>query len=382
MPQRADRREAVVKDSGVAEATIRDIFVTILTSTVPPSRKQVAERLRLSRAAVTKAVSFLLDAGYVQELGERDSSGPGRRHTPLAIQPSRRYVLGISIQEAGRLTGVVTDLSATPVARDTGKFDRDFSAPDDVVDAIADLAEGLTSQVRDRSRILGIGLALGGQIDSRTGTVKRSWNFDPPWREFPLADYVAKHTELDVAVENDANALALYEQWYGIGRDQDDFATVLVSDQGVGFGCVADGRLLHGHEGLNGELGHVEVQPDTRQCRCERTGCLEVLVADSIEALRVAPTSKKTLELVRRTGHAMGRVIATLQLTNASSRILVCGDGLTRNSNFRDALHKAFDSRPFLESAARVLEWRELTQEIVACGAASMLIRSLPFDAN
>jgi N-acetylglucosamine repressor len=78
----------------------------------------------------------------------------------------------------------------------------------------------------------------------------------------------------------ESDALCLGELMYGAARGLDDFA-VLDAATGLGLGVMSGGRLLAGHSGMAGEIGHVTMQPDGIRCGCGNRGCLETLATDS-----------------------------------------------------------------------------------------------------
>lgn len=353
--------------AGVGAKTMEDVLTVVLTSPEPPTRKEVAERLDLSPSTITKAVQALVADGYLE--GSADGAG---KNTPLIINKTRCYVAGVSIDETGQVLGILTDLGAKDeVARVLASFDANNATPDAVTAAVVEVIATLLADHRSKTR--GVGVALGGYIDAREGIVRASWNFSPAWQDVPLARRLCRHPcleGLEVHLENDANALALYVQWFGAGRDLDNFSVAIV-ERGVGFGIVANGQLLHGDEGLNGELGHVDVGVEAK-CRCGRVGCLEILIRRA-----AAAKGKAVGAAMREAGEAMGRVVAQMQLTNASSDIVVYGNGVTHSEEFKDAFFGAIASRPFLNPSSRVFTWERLTHDRIALGAASILLRHL-----
>ncbi|HRY98654.1 MAG TPA: ROK family protein [Bacteroidales bacterium] len=78
----------------------------------------------------------------------------------------------------------------------------------------------------------------------------------------------------EIRLTNDANAAALGEKVYGKAKDVDDFIVITLGT-GLGSGIYVEGRLVYGHDGFAGELGHVIVEPGGRACGCGRQGCLE-----------------------------------------------------------------------------------------------------------
>ena len=77
---------------------------------------------------------------------------------------------------------------------------------------------------------------------------------------------------------NDANAAAIGEMIYGGAKGMKNFIMVTLGT-GLGSGFVANGELVYGHDGFAGELGHIIVSPNGRQCGCGRQGCLETYVS-------------------------------------------------------------------------------------------------------
>ena len=86
------------------------------------------------------------------------------------------------------------------------------------------------------------------------------------------------YPDLPIYLTNDANAAAIGEMIYGGAKGMKDFLVVTLGT-GLGSGFVAHGKLIYGHDGFAGELGHVIVSPDGRQCSCGRKGCLETYVS-------------------------------------------------------------------------------------------------------
>ncbi len=139
---------------------------------------------------------------------------------------------------------------------------------DDIVSAIAALrkkhgVEGLA----------GIGVGVPGFIRMKEGFITGSNNL-PYLENFPVRDEISRRLGTVVILENDANAAALGEKWMGAGRDVDDLV-LLTLGTGIGGGIICGGRLLRGHVGMAGELGHITVVPNGNPCGCGNQGCLE-----------------------------------------------------------------------------------------------------------
>ena len=130
----------------------------------------------------------------------------------------------------------------------------------------------------------GAGMGVPGFILMDQGVIVGSNNM-PEFEGFPVRDDIERRLGAKVILENDANAAALGEKWMGAGREVDDLV-LLTLGTGVGGGIVMNGRAIHGHVGMAGELGHMTVDPNGNPCGCGNFGCLEKHAsATAVEAM-------------------------------------------------------------------------------------------------
>ncbi len=121
--------------------------------------------------------------------------------------------------------------------------------------------------------LAGIGVGVPGFIRMKEGFITNSNNL-PYLENYPVRDEISRRLGTVVILENDANAAALGEKWMGAGRDVDDLV-LLTLGTGIGGGIISGGRVLRGHVGMAGELGHITVVPNGNPCGCGNQGCLE-----------------------------------------------------------------------------------------------------------
>ena len=122
--------------------------------------------------------------------------------------------------------------------------------------------------------VVAVGVGAPGVIQVDRGVVVKSPNF-PDWNNLPLKDELEKALNLQVTIENDANAAALGEQWRGAGSGIGSMI-LLTLGTGVGGGIILNKQIWHGADGMAGEIGHMTILPDGRLCGCGNTGCLEM----------------------------------------------------------------------------------------------------------
>jgi N-acetylglucosamine repressor len=252
----------------------------VLQGRGPLSRAEVARHTGLTAPTVSKAVASLLQAGLLEEADLADLTG-GRPAKKLRLANQTAQVLGVVI-DAGHCQVVSAGLD--------GKLHDDArSVP--TPDSYEGLLDSLTAASRplmDRPGVttLGVGLSLPGLIDYRQQRGVLSPNVPVTDGRSPGLD-LGRRLGVECVMLQESHALCLAERHYGAARGLDDFAMLDVST-GVGLGVMSGGRLLTGHSGLAGEIGHITVVANGRRCGCGNRGCLETVAGDSALAHRVS----------------------------------------------------------------------------------------------
>ena len=205
----------------------------------------------------------------------------------------KQYVVGIDVGGQTSKLGVVDargDVLAQTVIR-TDTYGEDADA------FITALAAAVKSVVKDAGkegeiRGVGVGAPNGNYY---TGEVAFAPNL--AWaakKAVKFSETLSKKLGgIPVSLTNDANAAAVGEMTYGAARGMKNFIMITLGT-GVGSGIVIDGKVVYGHDGFAGELGHTTVVPHNgRTCGCGRTGCLEAYCS----AIGVARTAREWLDM-------------------------------------------------------------------------------------
>lgn len=202
---------------------------------------------------------------------------------------NKPYSIGIDIGGTNTVFGLV-DHDGKVVAKGsikTGGHDSFESYLDVLYDKLSKLIE----KHGGKDMIQGIGIGAPG-ANYNTGEIYNAANLS--WgQRVPLAKLMSeKFYGLPVYVTNDANAATVGEMVYGAAKGMKDFIMITLGT-GVGSGIVSNGKLINGHDGLAGELGHVIVERrDGRKCGCGRKGCLETYCSST----GMVRTAKEFLE--------------------------------------------------------------------------------------
>ncbi|NOU18302.1 MAG: ROK family protein [Bacteroidales bacterium] len=179
-------------------------------------------------------------------------------------------VAGIDIGGTNTVIGLVTNngdcLIESSISTKNHRFFEDF------VKSIFQEIETLIKKTGENHTLIGIGIgAPNGSYN--LGAIVDAPNLE--WKGIlPLSKELTKYTPVPTIVTNDANAAALGEMFFGGARNMKDFIVITLGT-GLGSGIVANGKLIVGHDGFAGELGHLTAFPDGRICGCGNKGCLE-----------------------------------------------------------------------------------------------------------
>ena len=139
------------------------------------------------------------------------------------------------------------------------------------------------------SDLLGIGVSATGQIDSISGIVTGSAGHIRHWLSTPVKGLLESRYHLPVSVANDANCAIIGEHWKGCAVGFSDIIMITIGT-GIGGGIICNGKLLSGHTGISGELGHFSIHKDGAACSCGNYGCYEQYASVSalVKAVRKA----------------------------------------------------------------------------------------------
>jgi N-acetylglucosamine repressor len=273
--------------------TIRDINRQIVLNYVrerePISRAEIARETDLQRSTISAIVEDLKTEGLVEEVGEGESTG-GRRPTMLKLRAAEPIALGVSLTPTCT-TIATSDLAGRVIDQEEFPTDSDHT----LNEVIAVLRKFTT---RYPGSIEGVGVSLPGLVDPSTGYALYIPYF--LWRDLPVSEQISKAVGLPVVIDNDANAVALAELWFGRPEVNDarDFILVLVAE-GVGTGIIFDGQVYRGQRGAAGEFGHMVIGSGAPvPCSCGSDDCWEAFSSERAAITRYlklsgATTSKK-----------------------------------------------------------------------------------------
>jgi len=240
----------------------------------PVSRVDIAEKLDITKPTSSRIIEKLINENLIIEEGYGESTG-GRRPTLLTFNPNCFYSFGVSIGRKEikvalvNLNGEFKEFKEMPI---TGKEEEDM-----IFTFIQESFFEMMIDVNvDISRILGVGVGIPGpvKIENKMVTTPTFFSGKPT----PIIEKINGFIDVPIIIEKDANAAALAEKWFGLGKEMDNFVYVM-ADVGVGCGLIIQKQLYRGADGEAGGLGHTTINIFGEQCSCGNFGCLETIVS-------------------------------------------------------------------------------------------------------
>jgi predicted NBD/HSP70 family sugar kinase len=329
----------------------------------PLARTELARRLDLSTASLTRLTRPLVEAGVLRDVADESSDatgrGGGRPLQPLDVDPALQHFVGVKLT-GHHAYGVLTDLRADIVRSD--HVDIDDHDPTAVVETLAGLVGRLTAT--EDAPVTTVGIGLGGAVRGFSRVQRAPFL---AWTDVDLGGLLSARLGLPVVVSNDLDALLEAERWFGAGRDVTDFATLTIG-AAVGGGFVVHDRLVQGPDSGLGLLGHFPLDPLGPACPDGHRGCANAMLSmNAIQtqaslAMGTPTTYDGVLDLavagdpiadqiVGNAARAFGVLIADVANIVQPQRIILTGEGIRLAEIGWDRLVAAMNTHRHVEAA-------------------------------
>ena len=336
------------------------------------SRVEIAESLDLDKSTVTNQVNHLIELGLIEEAEEGEASSKGgRRPIQLNTRKSFGCIIGIELQVESYVA-VVVDLSGEILAEKRGKASINA---DNLGDSVIKIVEKVEADFKRGQRLLGVGIGIGGLVDSKRNKVRYSvpLRIDKP---LDFGKAIAGKILVPCSIENDANCCAWGELSFNRTEEQKNFLFALVeyrSDKtsigkhggiGVGFGIVLGGKVYSGGHGNAGEF---------RSAFCQGQGELQLSLPR--EELARMDSDRSVLE---RATDELARNMAMFVNTMDFDRVYIGGDIEGLDVDLPAMLKKRLQENWMYPWPKDVeMRYSSLGGRSVAYGAAGMILERL-----
>ena len=266
------------------------------------SRASLAKQTGLTRSTISRIIDDLCNEKLVHEISSSQNDR-GRPSILLSLNPKSGAAIGLEIG-VHFISILLTDFLSTPIWRKRVILDDDANWVNYIEESEKLIHTAVEIASQKNLPLMGIGVAVWGMVNYDNRTIHFAPNLQ--WRNVPLESKWSALFHVPVYVENDANASALGEYYFGAGKKIEDFVYLSI-DIGIGSGIISKGRLFRGASGYAGEIGHITIDPNGVKCSCGRLGCLETKAGRLVIVQRYKDLSKEeniTLEQIIQRGQA------------------------------------------------------------------------------
>ena len=348
---RAYNRDAILKTIRVSERI---------------SRIDIARETGLSQASVTGITSDLIKEGLIQEK-KSDIHEGGRPPILLSISPDGAFAIGINIT-IEKIDVAIINFLGDIKAFHSIALTALYHTVEDIVDKMARCVQECMWEANfSKDKISGVGIGIPGLVNSESGIIRFLPNYG--WENVNLRNLFQKQINLPTYIENSSNNLAIAEHWFGVGKGLDNFIVVTL-ENGIGSGCVINGKLSRGHTGIAGEFGHLTMDTGGPMCRCGKKGCLEayagnnsiirdakkaaqkglwqvdtpesITYTDILEALH--NNEPELVKLFEQAGKVLGIGVAHLITLLNPEKIIITGKGVQADSAIFNAMFQSINT--------------------------------------
>ncbi len=350
---RIDLSSAQLASSENARDINRDIVLELIRFRQPVSRVELARFSGLQPSTISIIVEQLISERWVRE-GAVVRRSVGRPSTMLEVN-DLLVTFALDIRPDRAILAVV-DLTGRFLSRETVMT---VSDPELAIKHIVTRMRLLRDQHVDKS-FEGIGVSVPGRVHPQTQRLLLAPNLH--WQDFDIKAALEKALNLQVEIDNDANACLLSESWSGRLAGVHNAVLVAISE-GIGTAILGGGQLLSGFNGLAGEFGHIPIDPAGPVCGCGQRGCWEMAGSsraalkfyrelspdsppiDIYGLLRLAEENDASaVEAVSRQASAIGRGLRLITAALSPELILITGEITSAWSRFGPIIQRELES--------------------------------------
>ncbi len=234
----------------------------------------ISKALNTSIPTVSKLVSELIEAGFLEDLGKHGTSG-GRKPSTYGLCASAGYIVGVDVTRH-HISVAVCDFKGE-IVNYSDDIPFELEKTEASFKSLCVLLKKHVGAIGiPKEKILAYGINLTGRVNCDTGY---SYSYFIS-EERPLTPVLEEMLDCPVFIENDSRAMAYGEYICGVCNNEKNMLFINVS-WGLGMGMVLDGKLFYGKSGFSGEIGHFPSQNNQIICTCGKIGCLETVASGS-----------------------------------------------------------------------------------------------------
>jgi len=245
-------------------------ILTLLNTFGPLTKPELCKKGHMGWATVVKLINRLLESGYINHAGIfRRSSGQGKNPEIFKLSSTSPLAVGVDV-EYKQTTIVLTNLQGTILERAVVSTPENLDVSALKIFLAKNISIFVNQNISKIKSLSGIGIGLPGigrhtWIDHRTAATAE------------LSRFLELTLSTKVSVDINVRVYAVFEKWKNRAFLHEDFLLLSIRS-GIGSGIFLNGSLYYGHQDHAGEIGHMTVKENGKQCVCGRIGCLQTEV--------------------------------------------------------------------------------------------------------
>lgn len=232
-------------------------ILNLVRTNAPISGANLAKITGMRPSTIQNILKNLEKEGLVLKIGSGNSTKlGGRKPTLWKICGDYGYVVGIQL-ELNEIQAVLVDLNSQMIGEKKIKISR-FNELADIDNKVIRIIDDLlASKNIQKHQLLGIGIGVSGLVDISDGVILKTSLLPQSQQPIQLERSLKRHFDIPIYVENDANAAALAEKWFGKAKGYDHIVfTLAMVDRdvfGIGFGLIFGNEIYRGANMFAGE---------------------------------------------------------------------------------------------------------------------------------
>ncbi|MEH6946865.1 ROK family transcriptional regulator [Bacillus sp. JJ634] len=263
----------VTGDAAYIKKINRSLIIQTIVKEGMISRADLSKVTALTRATISAQVADLLEEGLIVET-QLEHHSIGRKPIMLSLNGHAGYALGIDL-DYGKITFTLSNLLGCTVSSNIIEVNTtDYS---EILNLLIEQINKYKADWTDsRHGLVGIVIAIHGLV-SKDEFIHYVPRFN--WYDIHLKNDLEKEIGIDIYIENNANLCAFAERVFAHHETDNLLCATLYS--GIGLGMMMNSEFFRGHDGYAGEIGHMIVVPEGKQCECGNKGCWEKYASES-----------------------------------------------------------------------------------------------------
>jgi glucokinase len=272
------------------------------------------------------------------------------------------------------------------------EIDRDFESHNAFAQVLSIVENIISSEVGNPP--LGIGIGVTGPIDVETGIIDNPFTL-PAQFQGNIKEALQNKFNLNVVVENDANAACIGEAIFGAGAGA-EVVVCLTVGTGIGVGVLNNGIIYRGVKGAHPEAGHIQIDATGPLCYCGKYGCLESLTSGTSlreiglgRGIISAGQTGRDLAMLAEQGDQGARKVfedvnryleigvANLISTYGPEVVVLTGGAIDRSQLLLTKLQQGADEGAKYTNLKTEIKFGELGDWAGTVGAATRVLRNL-----